>query len=130
MLMPAGVLIVLVLSAITMDLSLVHLARREVVAAAEAAANDAATYGLSERAYRRGDGYALDPRRVDAAVVESLEVRGLRDDLARPPEVVIVGTTVQVRLTTRVQYVFARALPGVAHDTVVSATGSATPVAR
>jgi hypothetical protein len=130
MLMPAGVLIVLVMAAITMDLSLVHLGRREVVAAAEAAANDATTYGLSERAYRSGDGYALDPRRVDAAVIASLEASGMADDLANPPDVVIVGTTVQVRLTIRVDYVFARALPGVAHDTVVSASGSASPVSR
>lgn len=130
MLMPAGVLIVLVLAAITMDLSLVHLARREVVAAAEAAANDAVTLGLSERAYRSGGGYVLDRSRVEHAVAASLARHGVADELAAPPEVTIVGTTVEVRLTTLVEYVFGRALPGVEHHTFVSATGSATPISR
>ena len=63
-LMPAAVLVVMVLAAITMDLSLVHLGRRETIAAAEAAANDAATFGLDERAYRSGAGYRLDAVRA------------------------------------------------------------------
>lgn len=130
MLMPAGVLVVLVLAAIAMDLSLVHLVRREAVAAAEAAANDASTYGLDERAYRRGEGYALDPERVRAAVDSSLAAAGLTDDLVMEPQVTTSATTVQVRVEVRVRYVFAPALPGVAHSTTVAATGTATPVAR
>lgn len=130
MLMPAGVLVVMVLAAITMDLSLVHLGRRELVAAAEAAANDAATYGLDEAAYRRGAGYAIDPVRAHAAVAQSLAARGLLDDLARPPELVIGDATIEVSLAMHVEYVFARALPGGPHSTTVSATGSATAVQR
>jgi Flp pilus assembly protein TadG len=130
MLMPAAVLVVMVLAAITMDLSLVHLGRRETMAAAEAAANDAATFGLDERAYRTGAGYALDPVRAHRAMQQSIAAAGLADDLASPPQMAVLGTTVQVRLTIRVNYVFARALPGVAHSTTVTATGSATPVAR
>ena len=61
---------------------------------------------------------------------QSVIAAGLVDDLASPPEMAILGTTVQVRLTIRVDYVFARALPGVAHSTTVTATGSATPVVR
>jgi hypothetical protein len=130
MLMPAAVLVVMVLAAITMDLSRVHLGRRETISAAEAAANDAVTFGLDERAYRNGAGYVLDPVRARRAMEQSITAAGLADDLAAPPELVIQGTTVQVRLTIRVDYVFARALPGVAHSTTVTATGSATPVAR
>jgi hypothetical protein len=130
MLMPAGVLVMLVLAAITMDLGLVHLARRDAIAAAEAAANDASTFGLDERAYRRGDSYTLDPERVRAAVNDSLAASGLVDDLVTTPQVTIRDTTVQVRVAVRVDYVFARALPGVAHSTTVAATGTATPVAR
>ena len=110
-LMPAGVLVVLVLAAITMDLSLVHLGRRETIAAAEAAANDAATFGLDERAYRTGAGYRLDPARARRAMEQSIRGRRLTDDLASPPEMMILGTTVQVRLTIRVDYVFARRCP-------------------
>jgi hypothetical protein len=130
MLMPAAVLVVLVLAAISMDLSLVHLSRRELVAAAEAAANDAVTYGLDETAYRAGSGFVLDPARVERSVHQTLAARGLTDDLAASPDVTLVGDEVRVQLVLRVDYVFAKALPGVAHSTTVSATGSAVPVAR
>ena len=124
MLMPAAFVVVMVLAAITMDLSLVHLGRREAIAAAEAAANDAATFGLDETAYRTGAGYSLDPTRAHRAMEQSIVGAGLSDDLVSPPQLTIEGTTVHVRLTIRVDYVFARALPG-AHSTTVTATGSA-----
>lgn len=129
-LFPAGVLAVLVLAAIAMDLSLVHLARREAITAAESAANDAATYGLDEHRYRRGAGYALDPARVRAAVDQSIAAAGLGEHLTTPPRVTIDGTTVGVQLTVQVEYVFARSLPGVAHTATVIATAAATPIAR
>jgi len=130
MLMPAAVLIVLVLAALTVDLSLVHLGRREVVAATEAAANDAVTAGLSEATFRAGGGYKLDPTRVDRAVRAALDARGLLDRLEDAPHVTITGTTVAIRLALRVDYVFARALPGFDHSAVVAAQGSATAVTR
>lgn len=130
MLMPAAVLIMLVLAAIAMDLSLVQVARRELVAGAEAAANDAVTYGLDETRYRRGDGYQLDPSRARQAVALALVARGLADDLTQPPRVVATATAVEVSLAMRVDFVFARALPGVAHHTTVAATGSAVAVER
>jgi hypothetical protein len=129
MLMPAAFLIVTVLAAMTMDLSLVHLGRREAIAAAEAAANDAATYGMDEAAYRTGAGYSLNPTRAHRAMEESILGARLADDLVSPPQLLIDGTTVHVRLTIRVDFVFALALPG-AHSTTVTATGSATAVAR
>jgi hypothetical protein len=130
MLMPAAVLIVLVLAAIAMDLSLLHLARRELIAAAEAAANDAVTFGLDEARYRRGDGYQLDPARARRAVVQALVARGLADDLTQPPRVVVAATTVEVSLAMRVDFVFARALPGLDHHATVSATGLAAAIER
>jgi hypothetical protein len=130
MLMPAAVLIVLVLASLSVDLSLVHLGRREVLAAAEAAANDAVTAGVSEEAYRAGRGYELDARRVEGVVRASLRARGLDGQLAAPPTIDIAGTTVSVRLVMRVDYVFARALPGAKDHTEVAATGSAAPVMR
>jgi hypothetical protein len=128
--MPAAVMIVLVLAALTVDLGRVHLGRREVVAAADAAANDAVTAGLDERAYRAGHGYDIDPRRAAQSVRATLHARGLLDRLEHPPSVTITGTTITIRVAVRVDYVFARALPGVDHSTVVSATGSATAIAR
>lgn len=128
MLMPAAVLIVLILAAITVDTAIVHLGRRELVHAADAAANDAATYGLDEQRFRRGEGYLLDERRAREAVVSSLAARGLLDRLAAPPAVWFTASDeVRVELRMDVDYVFARALPGARSATVEA---RATAIAR
>jgi hypothetical protein len=127
MLMPAAVLIVLLLGAIAVDLTVVHLRQRAAVSAAASAANDAVTYGLDQSALRRGEGYRLDPARVERAVAESIESQGLADDLTSPPEVTEpTPTTVTVVLHVRATYVFARALPHGPAGTTVTATSSAT----
>lgn len=127
MLMPAAILIVLVLGAITVDLTAIRLGQRELIAAAGDAANDAVTVGLDEGELRRGAGYRIDPDRAEVAVLESLYAKGLLDDLAEPPTVIVSGTdTVEVRLTRRVPHVFARALPGGADDELVRATVTAS----
>ena len=126
MLMPAAVLIVLVLGAITVDLTVVRLGQRELIAAAGDAANDAATYGLDESALRAGRGYAIDAARAEAAVLASLDAKGLLDRLAAPPAVTIDDDgTVEVRLVRAVPYVFAKALPGIDHETTVRGIGAA-----
>jgi len=125
MLMPAGVLVMLLLGAITFDLTHVRVAQRELIAAAGDAANDAVTYGLDEARLRRGDGYSLDEGRAREAVVESLAAKGLLDELAEPPEVLVEGDgTVEVRLVRVVPHVFGRALPGV-EDSVVRGRSAA-----
>jgi len=126
MLMPAAVLIVMVLGAITVDLTAVRLGQRELVAAAGDAANDAVTVGLDEADLRRGAGYRIDPALAQQAVVESLAAKGLLDDLAEPPTVVVTSAdTVEVRLARRVPHIFAKALPGAPHDELVRATVTA-----
>ena len=126
MLMPAAVLIVLLLGAITVDLTVVRLGQRELVAAAGDAANDAATVGIDQRVLRAGGGTVIDAARAERAVLASLDAKGLLDELAAPPSVVVTGDgTVEVRLVRRVGYVFAKALPGVDHDVVVRGTGAA-----
>src|SRR5215471_12273387 len=71
-LMPVGVLIVLLLGAIAVDLTAVHLRRQQAVDAAASAANDAVTFGLDEGALRTGHGYHLDPVRVREVVLRSI----------------------------------------------------------
>lgn len=127
MLMPAAVLVMLVLGAITVDLAVVRLGQRELIAAATDAANDAATVGLDQGELRAGRGYVLDPARAEAAVLASLDAKGLLDRLAAPPEVTVTADgTVEVRLVRRVPHVFAKALPGVDGDTLVRGTGAAS----
>ena len=127
MLMPAAVLIVVLLGSMAVDFAVVFLAQRELGAAAAAAANDAATYGIDEAAYRRGEGYRFDAARVDIAVRAVLRARGLCGvDVATTVEA--TGATVTVRMTRTVAYVFAKAVPGVDHETAVHATERAAAV--
>lgn len=125
MLMPAGVLVVLLLGAIAFDLSLVFLRQRQASSLASDVANDVVTAALDEEAFRADGRFELDPERaarlVDAWVAASdlaplvvdVEVQVLAPDAA---EVVVV---------LRVDYVFARAIPGAAAGTTVEARASA-----
>lgn len=128
MLMPAAVLIVVLLGAVAVDLAIVFLGRRELAAAAAAAANDAVTYGLDQAVLRETGTYELDPVRVLDAVEASLAARDI-DVSVQAPRVEIVGSS-EVRVTLRgdVDYVFATAVPGVPHGAEVEA--SAIAVAR
>ncbi len=131
MLMPAAVLIVLVLSAIAVDLSIVQMGERQAIDAADAAANDAVTYGISESTLRGGGGLTLDPQRVRASVRHTLDAQGITPHLAAPPVVEITGpASVRVMVTVTVDYLFARSLPGTPDTKIVRAVGEATGVAR
>jgi len=123
-LMPAGLLIVIVLGSIAVDLSGLHLAQRELTSTAEAAVNDAVTFGLDQQQLRAGQGYRLDARRVRRAVDRAASAARL-DDLE--VDVRLIGsTTVRVTLRREVPLVFAPVLPG-AHDrSSVSAQATAT----
>ncbi len=126
MLMPAAILIVLVLGAIAVDMSVIYLAKHELIDAASAAANDAATVGLNEASLRVGSGYSLDPTRIDEAVGRSLASSGILGRLAEPPMVTITSTDqVRVDLTIEVDYIFAKALPGNRGHTTVHASATA-----
>jgi Flp pilus assembly protein TadG len=127
MLMPAGFLIVLMLAAVSFDLSLLFLRQRQASAVATDIANDVASAALDTDRYRSTGTFALDPERADdlaASYAESSDVGGLllELDVEVPDE-----ETVRVTVTLGVDYVFARAIPGAAEGTTV--TASATAVA-
>ena len=75
MLMPAAVLVVMVLGAIAVDQSIVYTQQRELVAAAEAAANDAAGYGLDRDAFYDRNEVVFDLARARAAALAALRAR-------------------------------------------------------
>ncbi len=126
-LMPAAMLIVLLLGAIAVDLTIVHLRQQQAIEAAASAANDAVTGGLDQTALRAGHGYHLDPAQVDAAVDRSIDAQGLADQLAAPPQITEpTANSITVVLTLRAEYLFARALPGTPHSTTVRGTATAT----
>lgn len=136
MLMPAAVLVVLVLGAIAVDLSVVHLGEREVGAAASAAANDAVASAVSEADLYSGGRFSLDSTEVHDVVLTSLAAqdfsgRDLR--LASPPVLTDSdgdggADTVQITVTMQVDYVFAAGIPQAAEGTTVQATAEATAV--
>ena len=130
-LMPAAVLIVLLLGAIAVDLTVVHLRQQQAIDAAASAANDAVGYGLDQGALRSGRGYRLDPARVRAAVDESIAAQGLWSSLAAAPRVTEpVPDEVTVVITLRADYLFARSLPGMPSSTTVQGTATATAEQR
>lgn len=128
LLFPAAVLIVLVLGALTVDMSLLEVRGRDLDAAAGSAANDAVG-ALDVAALRNGDGIAFDPdaaleiaresvRRgpVPDAVVEALIID--RDRFGRP--------RIAVTLRASVDFVMAPALGSRFASADLSRTRSAT----
>jgi hypothetical protein len=128
MLMPAGLLIVLVLASIAVDMSLVHLRKRQAFELAAAAANDAATAGVDQGRLRTTHDYLLDPERTRAVVDEVVAESQLAPQLARPPVVTVTAAAVRVELALEADYIFADIVPGAPDGTEVTASATATVV--
>lgn len=127
MLMPAALLVLFVLAGITFDYAHLYLAQRELQSAAEAAVNDAVTWGVDQGSVRRGGGPVLDETLVEQAVDASLATHGASLDLDGPPVVeALSATEVRVTVTGRVDYLFVPAVPGLPRSTTVRATAVAT----
>jgi len=129
MLMPAGLLIVLVLASIAVDMSLVHLRKRQAFELAAGAANDAATGGVDQGRLRTTHEYVLDPERTRAVVEDVVAASELAPQLARPPVVTVTATGVRVELALEADYIFADVVPGAPDGTEVTASATATAVA-
>jgi hypothetical protein len=124
MLVPAGVLIVFVLASIAVDMSLVHLRKRQAFDLASAAANDAATAGADQAALRLGS-YVIEPGSARAVVDDVVGASELAPLLAAPPSVTVTAEGVSVEITLEADYVFAGVLPGAPDSTVVAASATA-----
>jgi hypothetical protein len=129
MLMPAGLLIVLVLASIAVDMSVVHLRKRQAFELAAAAANDAATAGVDQGRLRTTHDYVLDPERARAVVTDVVAASELASELARPPVVTVTDAGVRVELALEADYIFADVVPGAPDGTEVSASATATVAA-
>lgn len=125
MLMPAGVLVVLLLGAISFDLSLVYVRQRQAAGLAVDLANDLASAALDEAHLRATGAYLLDQDRADAIGAELADRSDLADHLDGLVVEVVGPDTVRVVLTVRVEYVFARAIPGASDGTTVTAQATA-----
>lgn len=134
LLYPTGVLVVLVLAAITVDLAAAFLAQRELARAIAGAASDAATEGVGNRAFYRENRIELEDATVEQAIADHVTLTldparyqdlEVRVEVARPgggcPPVL------WVRASAQVDYVFAKAIPGAPRRAAVRATSAASP---
>jgi Flp pilus assembly protein TadG len=122
-------LVVLLLGGIAFDLSQVFLRQRQASSLAADVANDLASVALDVPTFRESGTFELDPDRADAMGRSLLEASDLAADITDANITVANGDTVTVTVTATVDYVFAKAIPGAAHGTTVtaSATAVATP---
>lgn len=125
MLMPAGILVVLLLGAISFDLSVVLLRQRQASGVATDVANDLASAAFDEQTYRSTGSFALDPDRARALAVTFVDQSDLGGVVRALDVEVLAPDTVRVTLTVQVDYVFAKAIPGAAHGTTVTARATA-----
>lgn len=132
LLMPAGILVVVLLGSIAVDFAIAFLGEREVASLATSAANDAATAAVDEAHLRATGEFRLDPTRAERVVAATIAASSSEVDLDAPVvEVIDVNgePAVRVRLTGRVDYIFARAIPGAPDGADVGASAVAVAVA-
>lgn len=129
MLMPAGVLIVLLLGAIAFDLSLLFLRQRQASSVAVDVANDLASAAFDEAAFRASGEFELDPARADRLGRAFVDQSDLSGDVVSVVVDVVGPDSVTVTLTVRVDYVFAKAIPGAADGSTVTARATAVAAA-
>lgn len=136
MLFPAAVLIVVILAAITVDSAIVFLGQREVVNSVAAAANDAATIGVSNSAFYRAGAVELDVGTV-RAITEQRVRAALSGDRFHDLQVGVIvlpatagcPPSLRVEASATVAYLFARAIPGAPARATVRAFAVAAPAA-
>jgi Flp pilus assembly protein TadG len=135
LLFPAGILIVMVLAAMAVDTSIAFMGQRELANATAAAANDAASQAVDNAAFYQQDRIELDPVAVESLAVAKVRaaVDGARhaglsvQAVALPPAAPGCPWTVKVTASSRVSYVFAKAIPGGPHEADIHATAVAGP---
>ena len=127
MLMPAAVLVMIVLGGLAVDSAVGFLAARELSDLTAAAANDAASEALDDRAFHEGtvDGVTLHPRRAEEVVALSIAARGSGSFTLTGVDVDVTGEEVTVRASATVRMLFAPALPGTPNERTVTAVSRA-----
>lgn len=124
MLMPAAVLIVLLMAAITVDRALVFADQRDLVMVAQAAADDAAAVGVDIAALREGASPRFDPGRIEREVTR---VVALHEEPGHPVAIEwrLENDTIVVELARSVPQPFTAIVPGAGRSATVSARARA-----
>ena len=113
LLFPAAVMVLMVLAAIAVDLTSIHLARRELYRTASQAADDAAAM-IDHHSLRAGDLRTIDLGAATRLVRSELAAAKLPGAVVDGPRVRLGPRpgTVEVTLTISVEHFFAKAIPG------------------
>jgi len=135
LLFPAALLIMVALAAMAVDSSIAFLAQRQLVNATAAAANDAAAEAVSDRSFYQGNEIELTGAAVEAVavsrvyqLVDQRRHHGLAVQAdAFPPTGPGCPWTVVVVASSRVDELFAKALPGSRGTVDVQARSAASP---
>lgn len=129
-LFPAGLFVVLVLGAIVVDLTALHLASRQAVDAATAAAADAVAAGVDPDAVRTGHRLRIEPARAAAVARDTVGARQLPHDVRSVDLALGPGPDqVTVVVVLDVEPIVAAAIAGRTNRTVTG-RGTATIVSR
>lgn len=128
MLVPAGFLILIMLAAIAFDFSHLFLAKREAATLAEAAANDAVTFGVDQGELRKNGNVVLRQDLVDTACDAAISAHGPSLKIAAGDWQcqIIDDSRVEVVITASIDYVFLKAVPGGARNASVTVRSIAT----
>lgn len=121
MLMPAAVLIVVLLAAISVDRAVVFGAQRELVTAAQVAADNGASLGVDIDHLRSKGQLKPDPTAIERAI--SLAAVSFPADTTMTWH--LEGDVVVVELTREVNLVFAGGVPGASTTEKIRARASA-----
>ncbi len=132
LLLPTGVLILLVLAALSFDLAVGFQRKRALLELADAAVNDAAGRGVDEGRLRADGGICLDDALVRRSLAGSLAVDELGAELVAlrllGPAGCPTGLTVTLRAGRPAP--FTAAVPGIGAPEALLATATATLVTR
>lgn len=125
MLMPAGLLVVLLLGAVSFDLSLLFLRQRQASSTAADIANDLASAAIDEARFRATGAFVLRQERAESLGLALAASSDLGDAIRRVDVEVVGDDAVRVTIVADVEYVFAKAIPGASGGTTVEATATA-----
>ena len=135
LLFPAALLIMVALAAMAVDSAIAFMAQRELMNAAAAAANDAASQALSDSSFYEDNRIELNTSAVESiavdrvfAVIDTGRHHGLTVTAeAIPPSGAGCPWTVRVAASSTVDELFGKAMPGSSGTVAVSARSSAAP---
>jgi hypothetical protein len=136
-LIPAGFLVLLLLSALAVDSAVAYLGQQRLHDALAAAANDAAGAALNSGAFYSGHGLVLDPAQVGRVVCASIRAQSDAGLHQLQIGMAVSGLAVRVSGSATVDAVFGQAIPGFGRrsvrataDAVLAAAPSAGGSAR